>query len=343
MDPAGPYNPYPVVKQAHVVPRFWLAKWADRNQRVLTQLIREEKEAPVAVSDAATRGPFYRRTRPDGTPIDDVEASLAKLESATADPFARVGTDWPISETDREALTELFAFQLVRGPRWKQWHNEFADKEIARRREDPVMPRPSGLLLPITAKTLNSVEDEIKSDTFRLRKMLALAPKLMTLLSAMTWEVVDFVEDTLVLGDHPVVEWPFGDEPRSAQLFTGHGISNVLEIRIPVTPRRLLVMSWQDEPDGGQYQGTVGAAANANTFSIAHSERQWFKPAGVPVAVDTRTRFDALVRQLHPRYATSVAEASHARSQVQAILGETLGKELENGKTTLVRVTRRGS
>jgi hypothetical protein len=45
------------------------------------------KDEPVlmAIADAGTRSRFYRRARPNGESIDDIEASLAEVETKSRD------------------------------------------------------------------------------------------------------------------------------------------------------------------------------------------------------------------------------------------------------------------
>ena len=50
----------------------------------LTLHVDSKPSVPARVQNTATRGPFYRRTRPDGSEIDDIEASLSYIEAAVS-------------------------------------------------------------------------------------------------------------------------------------------------------------------------------------------------------------------------------------------------------------------
>lgn len=78
----------------------------------------------------------------------------------------------------------------------------------------------------------------------------------------------------LVISDHPLVEWPIGAGQRRAEIFTGHGVSNLQEVRIPIAPDLGLLLTWRDGPDSMDVlNGTVQHAENFNAFGIAQSER----------------------------------------------------------------------
>lgn len=334
-------GPYPTVKRAHVVPRFWLNLWAVNNQLAMCP-VGGTADVLVSVKDAAVRGPFYRRTRRDGSKIDDVEASLAHLESTTAPLFDALTRAWPPTLATKGALAELFAFQIVRGPRWKEWHREFLARSMEERRRDPTITRESGLVVPISAKDLDALESELASDTQWLRRMMSVTPKLITLLGSMTWDLLTFDRDVLVLSDHPVVEWPLGDDMRAPQVFTDHGLANVLEVRLPLTPRALLLMTWRDEEDGTVHECGDDIAANANAFFVAHAERQYMYVAGT-VPPCGRGPFPALSVRLNRGYGSRTAEISDVRRRALESVNARAGDDAIGGDTEIIRVTRRAS
>ena len=78
------------------------------------------REAVVSIKDAGVRRRFYRRTRPDGTPIDDVEWALGLIEGPAGAILREVERRWPLSFDDKRVLGEFFALQVLRSPRWCQ-------------------------------------------------------------------------------------------------------------------------------------------------------------------------------------------------------------------------------
>jgi hypothetical protein len=85
---------YPNVKNAHIVPRAYLANWA--------------VDGKIA------------RKRPDGTEIDDIEWTLSEVESNAAPFLGSLDERWLLLGVDKLYLATLFAFQLLRGPRWSR-------------------------------------------------------------------------------------------------------------------------------------------------------------------------------------------------------------------------------
>ncbi|HKI21782.1 MAG TPA: DUF4238 domain-containing protein, partial [Gaiellaceae bacterium] len=66
---------YSNVKNAHIVPRTYLERWSVGRKIAVVQ-VREDKRIEMAVENVGTRRHFYRRDRPDGSTIDDMEWML---------------------------------------------------------------------------------------------------------------------------------------------------------------------------------------------------------------------------------------------------------------------------
>jgi len=128
--------------------------------------VREGKHLEMAVENVATRRHFYRRTRPaDGSEIDDIEWTLGQIESNATPLLQSFEEGWPYSGDDKLKLAVLFAFQLLRTPRWQDEYTE-RTRQLADqyRRENP------------SALTDEELEEQLAylvSDTHRLGKMLS--------------------------------------------------------------------------------------------------------------------------------------------------------------------------
>jgi hypothetical protein len=93
---------YPNVKNAHIVPRTYLENFAD-DGKIGVVLVPEQRKLVQAVSNVGTRRRFYRRERPkDGTPIDDIEWSLAPGEDAATQILRSFAEKWPLSLRTKE-------------------------------------------------------------------------------------------------------------------------------------------------------------------------------------------------------------------------------------------------
>ena len=112
---------YSNVKNAHVVPRVYLELWAVDGKIGVVQ-VEEKKHLELAVEKVGTRRRFYRRTRPDGSDIDDIEWTLCEMEANAAPLLQSFDEAWPFSGQDKRKLAVLFTFQLLRTPRWREEH-----------------------------------------------------------------------------------------------------------------------------------------------------------------------------------------------------------------------------
>lgn len=327
---------YTEVKRAHIVPRFYLGNFAVDGQLTLHV---DGGEHRVSIDDAAVRKTFYRRHRPDGTAIDDIEWSLSELESAIAPILGGIRENWPLPlEGGKGPLAEFFGFQLLRGPSWKRWREERTRQLIdeLRRKPEPLLYH--GLWIAITQKQINEQEDKLLSDTEWLTRMMVIANRFITILGTMRWHLVEFAEPFLAISDEPVVTWAMDREySRAEPNLAGVGALNFLEVRAPISPTLALLMTWQDRPDCGELQeGTEEMAANLNAFTIANADRQWMSLPGAEVPV-AEGYLDPISPQIVPGYRRAEAEDSEHRRRVNESVGGRLGQELtdavdENGR-----------
>jgi Protein of unknown function (DUF4238) len=324
---------YPEVKRAHIVPRCYLLNFAVEESVVLN-VDGKAIPKPTSIDDAAVRRTFYRRYRPDGTPIDDVEWSLSQLEGVIGSMLPAVREAWPYAMPEKAKLAEFFAFQLVRGPRWKQWREEEARKRIEEQRRNPEPILHNGLWLPVTHKTINELEERLLSETEWLVRMMSIANKLVDVFGSMRWHLIEFDRPLLAISDHPVVGWHTKadlrhPEPNAA----GVGALNFLEVRVPISPTLALLMTWQDLPDAEKPSlGSEAIAANINAFTVANAERQWMHQPGStpPIA---RGYLPPAAPMLISGYGPSEVEASEVRrlvsKNIQPKLGENFGDTAE--------------
>ena len=322
------------------MPRFHLRQFAV-DDRITVHLVDENRAVTASTRDVAIRNQFYRRKRPDGTTIDDVEWSLAQLEDAVAPVLKSVRMLWPLELETKARLAELIAFQAVRGPRWLQWHHDFTKKAMEEQRQEAVLELESGLFVPVSRTQVDEMEERLLSDTERLLRMMGVANKLITIFGSMRWDLLVFDDDLLVLSDHPVVEWPLNLAARRAgHIPTGHGMLNVLEVRVPLSANSALLMTWFDSSvDPDPITGTRAHAANLNALSIEQAEKQWLHAPGIsPPVADGVIR--PLAPELLPGYVPLVAESSTVRTEVSKRVNSRLGEET-TGSAEIVSLRKR--
>lgn len=161
-------------------------------------------------------------------------------------------------------------------------------------------------------------------DTYRLTRMMVNGRKLAMILASMHWTLVEFVSPVVATSDHPVVLWPGGASrvPQSTPL--GVGILQCSEIRLPLSPRHVVLMTWSDDADDepARVRGTRSHAASVNAFTVKQADRQWFHLPGTSPPVATG-RLVPIAADLVDGYTAAVAASSRRRTAVTAHL-ETL-------------------
>jgi hypothetical protein len=74
-----------------------------REDRVVQ--VQEGKRLTLPLEKVGTRRRFYRRERPSGTEIDDIEWTLGQIESNAAPLLQSVDKGWPFSGDDKVKLS----------------------------------------------------------------------------------------------------------------------------------------------------------------------------------------------------------------------------------------------
>jgi hypothetical protein len=327
---------YPNVKNAHIVPRTYLKNWAV-DGKIAVWLVPENKrldDQPIA--NVGTRRRFYSRQRPDGTEINDIEWTLSEIESKAAPLLGSFDERWPLLGDDKLNLATLFAFQLLRGPRWKEAYEE--------RTADFLEEYDKTTLSALTPTQREEHNAQILSDTHRLGMMLSTGVTAAAVFASMHWTLVEFDAPRLATSDHPLVLWP-GIQSRSpsAAEITQTGIFECIEARLPLSPTRAVLMTWSDNPDDehARVRGTRDHAANLNAFTVASADRQWFHRPGRPPPRSSGN-LRPLSLELLDGYSGSAADASRRRALASAISRKRVDQNLDfrNQEIEVVTISR---
>lgn len=314
---------YPKVDRSHVVPRLYLRNFSD-GERIAMRLTGAAESRVVGVGDAAVQKAYYRRTRPNGTEIDDVEWSLSVLEGSTAPILREVEHRWPLSLEDKVCLAEFFAAQYARGRAWRRFYHHLLDKRL-----DDWGSEDHGLSREPSAEELARAGEHLASDSQTLIRMLSLIPKARSIFASMRWTLIRFNGPVLVLSDEPVVCWPIAAEAL-ASVPERHkiGLLATLEVAVPICSTCALLMTWADEPDPvAVARGRRHHAATLNALSIGQAEKQWFHRPGITPRLGAGRR-RPLSAELCPSYSGSSAAASQRRRKVDEMLQPRLGETL---------------
>jgi hypothetical protein len=270
---------YPAVESAHIVPRMYQRAWAVSGI-VAVHGVGSDACRRLSTKRAGTRTTFYRRTRPTGEAIDDIEATLASVENRCAPVLKQVIEGAPLGTEAKGALAQFFGVQLMRGPAFFERREELLapmvqDLEAGHFRPE-VVAEAGGDVDVLKARLLNAALDP----TERFRTMLQRAGKMAAVLGNMRWQRLQFGEPALAYSDHPVVVWP-GTVARTAPPTRQQlGPLGALEVRVPISPRLAILMNWLDLPDADDGPLDLSYAGEINAFTIAQADTEWMHMIG---------------------------------------------------------------
>jgi hypothetical protein len=328
---------YPAVPHSHVVPVGYLRAWA-HGPKIATRLVASEQSVSASVRDVGVRSNFYRRERPKtGEKIYDVEWSMQQAESAGLSIIGSLGPRWPLGTEDKSRVSQLFALQHVRGPAFKAWHEAYVQPTIDALRSDPV-----GTTIPTPGVSADEVATKViehySSDTFRLVKMIKNARAVAVAFGSMHWTLVSFAKPRLVTSDHPLVVWPLSrGRAKPCPNDLDAGVSDTLEVFVPINPGLLLLMTWLGGPDRPDVvKGAGRHTATANAFVVANADAQWFHELDVKPWRAAGAR-DPLSAELVAGYDVGVASRSIRRRDGAALATAEARAPLSNEALSILR------
>jgi hypothetical protein len=310
---------YPRVKRGHIVPAVYLKNFAASNQVALHRLDRRECELRN-VKTAGTRGSFYRRERPDGSEIDDIEASLSALETKVKPVFDDVMSGEALTLARKNVLAQFFAIQMVRGPAFFQERAGLIDGFLGELDESGFQPaavaEADGEVEVVRRKALSAQ----LSTTARFVTMLSIGSKLGPVLGSMRWHVLDFGAPVLAVSDHPIVSWPADVRMTEAFTLPRLGPLGAVEVRVPLSAEIAVLMTWHDIPDRGR---AVAAdrrlAAELNAFVVGQADREWMHYPGVEPVISPG-QFGPLYRSFELGYSALSLPNSKRRAHAASFL-----------------------
>jgi hypothetical protein len=270
----------------HYLPQGAQRPFADERGKVAVVGANSERfeTSPVNVG---LEGDLYLRERPSGQKSDDIETvSLADIDDKAAPILQGMRERWPLSGQEKLRIATYIGVQLVRGPRWFDYHEAFTRDAYREYLE-------SGEFRAIAEKHGVSEQEVYDAhvrahvdDTPKLLTMLQTGAKVGSAVGSMTWCLLSFDSPCLALADHPVCAWPVEAGGRLASRVDPGttGLLNFLEVRLPVAPDLALLMAWADRPDPPTPSRCKSHhAKNLNAFWIAEAERHWIHRPGTSV------------------------------------------------------------
>ena len=333
----------PRVEDGHIVPRTYQRPWENSARQVTVHRVGHVGHKLESTKNVATRGPFYRRSRPgSGIVIDDIEASLAHMENKSTPALRQVRSGGRLTEERKAALAQLFAAQILRGPIFGQAYEE-ASRSVVESAGRKSFKRDHLAAVDGNLEAARrEVTDVLLNPTNRLVTMLTYVPKVAGILGLMRWNIFRFERPLLAYSDHPVVVWPMDvalTRPFASQAL---GPLGALEIRVPIAPDSAIVMNWIDRSDIDRLRGTRWVAAQLNAFTVSQAEREWMHRLGAepPRAEDI---FAPLSKLVDPRYDRASCLGSARRAHAIRFAEKASKRRWVNKLEVLVEIGRAAS
>jgi len=341
---------YPKVKQGHIVAATYQRNFAV-DGLVAVHVPGREDCVTLKVENAGTRSRAYRRTRLDGTEIDDVEASLAGMEDVAGPVLAAVAAGGTITEQPKGKLAQFVAVQMLRGPMFFETARAIAINQV--QQAVTVQSAPASALAD-AGGDIDAVRGRAVDRfwTLRFHDMIRGSQKLSSILGCMRWRLLRFSAPVVAFSDQPVVLWPLATQaidtrPTKPML----GPVNALEIRVPLSPHLILLMTWDDLSDIPAplpMPTPTLLAADTNSLVIAQADKQWMHEPGSEPPVATRL-LHPISSALDPAYDHRAVLRSLRRRTAQQYTDRVLGKsfvkrvQVITDVQTATRRTRRAS
>jgi hypothetical protein len=291
-----------------------LRAWADGKQLAMRLVEDPERTVPAAPKDVGVRRGFTRERQPDGSYVNRLDPMLAKLEDVALPLWRDLDEHWPATGSERAAIAELLAFQIVRSPAWRELHTTEVPKHGARARED-FPDRDEREFQEAEAALLS---DEGRHDRLRWQGRL-----LTFVIVNMHWTLLRADGPQLVTSDHPVVVLGIdADTAEAPRAVPATGLVNTLELRFASRPDLLMAMSWRDDGEEALAQALGERhVRDHNSSVITQAERQWFHHPRISPQYGADTR-RAISMELQQGYGPDAARVSERRMWVSSLLSD---------------------
>jgi Protein of unknown function (DUF4238) len=305
---------YPKVKRAHIVPKVYQDRFAE-DGKVAVHIDGREQHQLRTTAKVGVRSRAYRRVRPSGEEIDDIEASFAEMENTLPGPLERVAAGAPLEGLDKQKLAAFLGAQMVRGSAYRTFYGEFFEREVRPAGETGFTKRARRLHRGDVEAMQSEAQRLLGDSSLQTIAMSEHARRYAAMLGNMTWQLLQFDEPVLAYSDAPVVLWPSAWdhlEPMPKQQF---GPLEALEIRAPLSPHVAVVCVWADARDPAPRRMPTRVAAELNAFTISQRDRDWMHSpkAEPPIASGL---FLPLSTRAVPGYSIETMRASRRRQLV---------------------------
>lgn len=254
-----PKNPRPIMQ--HIVPRLHLSRFAGAEPKghVWTFSKKGAKPRSAIPEETAIERHFYSVENPDGTYDTWIEETLSKIEGVTEEPYRKLLVGEIPSASQRMDFSAFIATMYVRTRPARRMSAELQSRMFQLRNAATAshegafdsfvrgMEKSEGKTYTaderakIKSFLLNPSSFEIHIPKERTLDIIAHAKSIMPYIHDMSWSVIEPERGFIITSDNPVCRVVLGPRPSMGD---GGFIHKNVEVSFPLSPKRMLLMSW---------------------------------------------------------------------------------------------------
>jgi hypothetical protein len=300
-------------RRIHLASRCYVRGWAD-NGRVFVQDGDFSLEPePRTVASVGWRNTWWGA---DAQLSAAAEARLQRVEDAAAPILREIAPRWPLSRDDRATIAQFMAIHTVRTPAWLDTYAaismEAISEELRRGRWNEEVEK--------------AAVKRFLGDRLRVETLLKQIPRVGSVFMSMQWSLVRFADPLIASCDQPVIFVPHVSSGRHPiQPMPRRGFMETAEVRFPIDPWHVLLLSWSPQPDNIDLaRGEFRHAADVNRTTLAQADRHWFHRPGrrPPLLSPPMLDFscEPISYDLVPNYSFEAAAISRRRSEADKLM-----------------------
>ena len=280
-------------KRQHYVSRFYLEYFEDSDGLVWTYDTAGNDIWPASPENTAVQANFYSPKDESGEYLDNIEDWLAGVETTAAPLYARVIDGKVLADQERADFSVFLASLYARSPANIRASSEFQgyamqfafDAYLSDRDQyDRLVDRIDEAKGEATSKEERDRSFEFGRDkdgyTLEINQHAGLlgikvTDRLAPILFKMNWDLIIVDEQHLITSDNPVVRVT---PPEDYHPVYGDGgfYGKRTWVTIPLSPTRLLRLTWSDDPEGRILRGNKQHGRLFNRQRAYFSEKYLF-------------------------------------------------------------------
>lgn len=267
-----------------------------------------------------------------------VESRFSRIESDALRLLSRLKDRWPLADADRAALGQFLAIHIVRLPSFGGNLRQFEARAMRKVLQEKAPEH------GLTERQAAAITEQQRSHLAHANNLLRQVPRIASALCSMHWTIVEFDHDWLISCDQPVVL--LAAEQRNvspASAIQPFGLMNTFEGRFTLDPRRALLLTWHEVPDGSWLSGERPQACSINCALKAQTLREWFcRPGTAPPFLTPPILRDEVLPisiSLLPGYTLERASASRRRHAAEQLIANVIEEQTPPNEVRWTRVS----